>query len=306
MEIVFEEELWSVEQAIVHICFGMFKTSGSDNLTPMQSEVLQWLSKPEVGIPSANKWQRKRAKIFWKRLGETNSYRTSDVKMHPVLWTWFAMSTLPTPISARFRAKFEIWTTKSLLACRMPVMQQRPKGGKFSSIKLDRPRLATETGVPVMALVYRPFTEVESPEDWRLQMHPLAGGEIGKSTKPAKTEGKSLAKVPAANRRTGLARSPACERALSDVVKKMCVPNASPISKVRNAADGSPRYSAMSMGQDQLLEVILGKSKLLTEKDYSWNTLKRSLSIVVATRRGRPPGTTNASKKKRDKARRGA
>ncbi len=304
METIFEEELWSVEQAIVHICFGMFKKSVPDKFVAMESEVHRWIRAPKTGIPSATKGQLERANRFWKQLKVAYKYATSDVKMHPVLWTWFAMSTGPTPISARFRAAFERWTTKSILACRMPVMQQRPKGGKFSSIKLDGSKLNPETGVPVMALVCRPFTGIESPEDWRLQMHPLAGGEIGKSTKPAKTEGKSLATAPAANRRTDLARSPACERALRAVVKKMCVQNPSPVSKVMNAADGSPPYSAMSMGQDQLLEVILGKNKVLNEKDYSWNTMKRSLSFVVVTRRGRPPGTTKASKKKRDKARR--
>jgi hypothetical protein len=89
-------------------------------------------------------------------------------------------------------------------------------------------------------------------------------------------------------------------------VKKMCGQNASPVSKVKNAADGSPPYSAMSMGRDQLLEVILRKSKVPNEDEHSLKTLQRSLSFVVATRLGRPPGTTKASKKKRDKAQRGA
>ena len=293
MPSIFQDETWIVEQAITHICWGL--RSGAADFGETRSAIRAWLRDSHRKPPGADKQQRDRVERFMMRLKSVYGENPNQLEMHPVLWTWFAMSEVKDAVDPSFASKFERWTTRSLLTHKVPVMQRRTKSGARVSINLNANPLNEETGIPAMVLACRRFAKLKDPRAWRLVMHPLAVGQTDASSKPAKRKSEKAA---AAAPRTDKGRSMGCECALGAVLEKMSAQAKPKVIKVKRPTRGDPKYTTSLLGQRELLELILQKDKALAKASYARSTLTRSLSFIVGARRGRPSGATRASKEK--------
>ncbi len=300
MKSIFRDDSWTEQQAIVRICFGVVDDAVSE-FKPTTSKVGVWLCDPRKKLKCGTQEQIGRVNLFHRRLNDDHDVNIKQIEMHPVLWAWFAMSEVRDAVDPAFRSKLERWFARSLLACNMPVMWRVLTSGNQPSIKLNEGSLKPETGVPAMTLVSRQFDSAVFSQNWCLTMHPFGQRN---STAPTRrvSRGKNETKQ-IANGGTTAGRSQGCERVLCVALKKMAERRNSPVKKLKGsiAGAGGRLYFAPSLDQGELLELIQKRYKSLATHEYAPSTLKRSLSCVAVTRRGRRPGTTKALKLTRNR-----
>lgn len=226
-----------------------------------------------------------------------NRQNINSIEMLPVLWTWFALSKARRAASTGFKEAFELWATNHVLHGNLPVLQQMQKH-EWKEINLDSNPLTFAGGVPVAMLGNRSFNAAFKSDSWRIRMHPLvpdqmnAGAEGDKERQTIQLERYSgTSDVPDPS------RSLHCEKLIVKALEKLSRQKISGITEVKSATAIGIRFEASGLGQKELLALLMKTAPALKSRSYGGPTVRRSLSFVIRSRRGRPPKCAEVPKK---------
>lgn len=296
---IFEEKTWTVERAIIYICLDWDQRGSASELLELASAIGAWLRNGTLQIPSQNREAGFRTIEFVAKLKALHGENINTVEMLPALWTWFAMDKARQSISTAFRNKFELWLTTHLLQGSLPVVQHKNKNQKWTEINLDSYPLSGAAGVPVALLGVRRFMRVENLDFWRMQLYPLVTDPVNASTTGLDKEPNKIpleknsgtSDVPDASRSSG------CEQLIVKALEKISRQKKSTITEVKSPTANGIRFEASGLGQRELLALVMKIVPGLKSPNYRKFTVRRSLSFVIRSRRGRPPKCAQAPKK---------